>query len=133
MVWVNIYAEVHPTESEEKIRRAILSIFPDAVFRRRGKTLFAASRSVARLGEMLREQRIRDSARAQMFAGMRHSHVEIKLNKQAACAGRVSFSVEAEPLGPIEVVIVAEDIRSVVDAIAPDTRALRERRSRDRS
>ena len=132
MVWVNIYARVHPTESEEKIKRAITSIFPDAVFHRSGSTLFAASRSVARLGEILREQRIRDSARAQMFAGMRHSHVEFKLNKQAACVGRVSFSVENEPLGPIEVVVVAEDIRAVVDAIAPDTRALRERQSRDR-
>lgn len=108
-----------PTESGAKVRRAILNLFPEARLEE-GEGISGAVGSLDRLGELLRKQRIRDSARELLSGATRGDRLVFYLNKQAAYAGRVSFSAHA-PLGDICVTVIADDIRGLIEELAPST------------
>ncbi len=118
MVAVTIETPVRATESPARVRLAILNLFPDAAVEESSEGLRAQSSSVERLGELLRNQRIRDAAREVMLGALRGDHMVLHLGKQAAYAGRVSFSAES-PLGDILVTLEDPDLEALVDRIAP--------------
>ena len=120
---VRIEAVVHPTEDEEKVSRAIRNALGDMnleeVPLKRGLLLRAEGESLDVLSYLkrgLERQRIRDAARALLKRSIRGNTVYFGLNKQAAYAGRLSFSTEEEsPLGPITVIIECDDPEAVVE------------------
>lgn len=120
MVTVTIEAPVKPTESAAKVRQAILNLFPDATVEETPGGLRARSASVERLGELLRSQRIRDAAREVMLGALRGNRMVLHLGKQAAYAGRVSFSAES-PLGELLVTLEGPDLEGLVERIAPSS------------
>ncbi len=122
--------DVNPTESEEKVRKAISNVLGDVSFEvksaQKGIVLAAHSKGVeplVTLGNVLRRDHIRDASRKALHHAIRGCSLVFYLNKQAASAGHVSFSeAEAEsPLGPIRVVVVVDDPLQLIDWLAPRT------------
>jgi uncharacterized protein len=122
VVRIRIRAPCRPTESPSKVRLAVLNVFPDAVFSREEDEIEAESSSLERLRERIRTQKIRDSARGALRAGVEGRRIRFTLNKQAAYVGRVSFAANS-PLGDLEIEVEADaaDPEALVDAIAEST------------
>ena len=127
---LHIEVEVNPTESEEKVRKAILGIFGEVPIQveaaRNGSVLTVEVKGQNPLGtfrNILRRDHIRDAARRALMHSLRGNVFAFCLNKQAAFAGHVSFSeAEAEsPLGPIRVTVETGEPLSLVEWIAPKT------------
>ncbi|MFQ6013119.1 MAG: RNA-binding domain-containing protein [Thermoplasmata archaeon] len=113
----------HATESADKVRRAVLNIFPEAQLEGGNEEGIAGhGGTLNRFAELLRRQRIRDSAREVLEGGIQGNRLVFYLNKQAAYAGRVSFSAHA-PLGDICVTVVSDDLRGLVRELTSSTRA----------
>jgi len=123
-ITISIYTRVYPTESVEKIKNAILSLFPDTQFSVGEDMLIGRSYDISTFAKLLKEQRIRDTARGVLLGNLRGGRIEFHLNKQVATVGKVSFSVGDVPLGDIRVVVEGENLAQVIDEIAPDTRQL---------
>jgi hypothetical protein len=116
-VQIDIETQVHPTESLEKVQRAIRNIFPDAVFEvLQDGLLRGTSASVDRLKERLAAQAIRDASRKILMRCIRPGHIVFSLSKQAAYAERVNFS-EDGPLGDIVVIVRTEQPGLFVDGL----------------
>jgi len=122
MLDIRLRAQCYATEDRAAVIRAIRNLFPDAEVR--GDTdIIATSNSVDAFGELLKRYKIRDAARKVMRRGLRGDTTRFRLNKQVAAVGKVSFSEEDHALGDIDVSIRADDIESIIDTIAPTTRA----------
>jgi uncharacterized protein len=129
-VSVLVEADVNPTESEEKVKRALWNLFGDLPVEvkptQKGSVLTAEGKgleTLSTLRNVLRRDHIRDASRKALFHGLRGNTFVVFLNKQVAFAGHVSFS-EAElesPLGPIKVTMQAEDPEQLIDWLAPRT------------
>jgi len=116
---LEVRAPLNPTEDEEKVVRSIVSIFNVKVDILQDEAI-GRSESIAsleRLKRLIRQRRIRSAAKAVMRGGIRGNVVEFYLHKQAAYAGKVSFSsAEGEsPLGPIKVTIRTEDPNKLIE------------------
>ncbi len=129
-ITVHIETDVNPTESEEKVKKAIWNLFGNLPTEtntiHKGSILSAEAKgqeALAALRNVLRRDHIRDAARKPLFEGLRGDTLTFYLNKQVAFAGHVSFSEpEAEsPLGPIKVTIQTENPRELIDWLAPRT------------
>ncbi|ABM80209.1 RNA-binding domain-containing protein [Hyperthermus butylicus] len=91
MAKVRVEAEARPTEDVEKVKQAILNVFiPDRIWVEdlgRGYRLVVAEsyslRSLVKLYEMLRQERILDAARSYMMRCVERGVLVFKLNKQA--------------------------------------------------
>ncbi len=121
MVEVRLSARCFKTEDRQKIANSFTTLFPDAKVEG-DDPVTATSGSVERFGELLRQLRIRDAARAVMRRGISGNSTYFQLNKQVAAVGKVSFSQENHPLGDIDVTISDSDIEALIDSIAPRTR-----------
>jgi predicted RNA binding protein with dsRBD fold (UPF0201 family) len=121
---LRVEAEVRPTEAREKVEAAVKRIFPTLELKQVGDSVVGESvdvGSLSRLHQLLRQQKILDSARSVMFAGKRGESTRFMLNKQVAFVGRVSFTDGESPLGPIVVTLEAPDIDRLIDYLAPRT------------
>jgi predicted RNA binding protein with dsRBD fold (UPF0201 family) len=127
-VTVRVEADVNPTESEEKVKRAIENVFGDISTQtkpsRKGDLLVAEVKgleALEKLQNLLRRERIRSAARPVLFEGADGKTIGFCLNKQVAYAGHISFSKEVaeSPLGPIRVKITCENPRELIDWLAP--------------
>ena len=127
---VQIEVDINPTESEEKVRKAVWNLFGevhvDVKPSQKGGVLTADVKgqdSLSTLRNVLRRDHIRDASRKALYHGLRDTTLTIYLNKQAAFAGHVSFSeVEAEsPLGPLKVTVQTDAPQQLVDWLAPRT------------
>jgi predicted RNA binding protein with dsRBD fold (UPF0201 family) len=120
-VKIDVEAAVYPTESAEKIERAVRNILGEIALKQitRGDILVLEGHlddieSLRHLKELLKRLRIRDATRAYLTRIARGDFLTFGLNKQAAYAGRVSFYHPHEaPMGPIQVTIKG-DIDEVI-------------------
>lgn len=120
MVTARIFCNVFPSEDPEKVRDAILNIFPDAVLEKTDKG-FKGEASMNKFCSQIRKQKILDSTRSVMFKGIRGNRIILDLNKQVAVVGKISFTEQRTILGTIQVIIECEDAESLIDTIAPRT------------
>ena len=127
---VRVEAEVNFTEDVSKVKEAVENIFGPLEFEERphprGSLLIGSSthgESLARFGNLLRRERIRDAARRVLFQGMTEDTITFYLNKQVAYAGHISFSeaVGESPLGPIKVQIKSDNPTKLINWLAPRT------------
>jgi predicted RNA binding protein with dsRBD fold (UPF0201 family) len=127
---VKVYAkvEINPTESEEKVRRALVHMFGDVHMQtkalHKGHQLVAEATGLDALSSfqsLLRREHIRSAARGVFYEGLDRNSVSFCLNKQVAFSGHVSFSKEVaeSPLGPIRVKIECDNPRQLIDWLAP--------------
>jgi predicted RNA binding protein with dsRBD fold (UPF0201 family) len=122
-VSVHVEAEINPTESDEKVKRAVENVFGSAPAEikplRKGSRLVAeatGTEALSKLYNLLRRERIRDAARKALFEGLDGKTVSFCLNKQVAYAGHISFSkdISESPLGPIRAKIRCENPRMLI-------------------
>ncbi|XES78358.1 MAG: RNA-binding domain-containing protein [Candidatus Bathyarchaeia archaeon] len=127
---MSIEVDVNPTESEEKVKKAVWNLFGDVPTElkpaSKGSILTAEAKGIEPLGtfrNVLSRDKIRDASRKALFHGLRGDTFTFYLNKQVAYAGHVSFcEADAEsPLGPIKVTVQSSDPQQLVDWLAPRT------------
>jgi predicted RNA binding protein with dsRBD fold (UPF0201 family) len=122
---IHVRAPVRPTEDPERVRAAIISLFPDAVFSDGPGEVVAHVQGLDRLRQLIRSARIPDTARSVMLGGIYNDpQTTFLLGKQAAAAGRVHFGPLRSPLGDLEVTFAGGDLNEVeraIYALAPDT------------
>ncbi len=120
MAEVTVRCPVNPSEDEEKVRKAVLSIFPDAELSLEDGMLSGAA-TLDRFHRIIRNQRILDATRSVLIRNMRGNTTWMNLNKQVATLGKVSFADRNPVLGAIEVMIRDDDIQALIDRLAPVT------------
>ncbi|MGD0803909.1 MAG: RNA-binding domain-containing protein [Candidatus Bathyarchaeia archaeon] len=113
-VRVTIKAHLNPTESQEKLEKAITNLFGDVKpqrSREHGTTYLvlnlSGKDSLRKLRQRIASDRIRDATRAILNRwAAKNEKVTFHLNRQAAYANHVSiYHANQAPLGPIEVEI----------------------------
>ncbi len=129
-ITIHVEVDVNPTESEEKVKKAVWNLFGDLPTEtkpaHKGSVLTADTEghtALATLKNVLHRDHIRDAARKALLGGIQGEIISFCLNKQVAFAGHVSFSEESaeSPLGPIKVEISSENPWELIDWLAPKT------------
>jgi predicted RNA binding protein with dsRBD fold (UPF0201 family) len=109
---VAVTARLNPTESKEKLLRALENVFPDLEFNL-ADGLFGGfgegKEALAILKEHLKLQLIRNSARSFLRARIEDETLSFGINKQAAYMGKISFVDFPIALGTITVEITGKD------------------------
>ena len=117
---VFVSAPIFPSEDQSKVVQAITHIFPTAALEiSEGKAEGKAD--LEHFSIQIRRQKILDAARSVMIRGRRKDRTAFDLNKQAAFAGKISFSEEKAVLGTIRVTVSDDDIEAAINIIAPVT------------
>ncbi|MCS7119313.1 MAG: AAA family ATPase [Archaeoglobaceae archaeon] len=102
-VEIEIETFLHPTEDTEKVVKAVKNLFPDAKIEIENGKLFAVARSVRHFKELLKKQRILDTARSELLRGRKENEIIIFINKQAATVSRINFCDEDAVLSPLRI------------------------------
>lgn len=123
-VEIEIETDIYPTESEEKVIKAIKNIFPDAEISISNDKVMARAKSLERFRELLRKQRILDTARTEILRGKKGSEVVVYLNKQTATVSRINFCDADAILSPLKVTFRLNNVsfQRFLDYIAPETK-----------
>ncbi|MET1123669.1 MAG: AAA family ATPase [Archaeoglobaceae archaeon] len=123
-VEVIVETTVHPTESEEKVVSAVKNLFPDAEIKIEDGKLIAKARDLRKFRELLRIQRILDTARSELIRGRSGSEVTIYLNKQTATVSKINFADEDATLSPLKVTFRLMNVpfSRFLDYLAPETK-----------
>lgn len=131
MVYVRAEVEVRPTEDLDKVLKALKNVLNaknvKVVDVGRERRVIVCEESdldaLRKFHDVLRRQRILDTARNIMLRNLMHNAVEFKLNKQAAFQGVVNFveNDSESPLGAIAIMISSAKINAVIDWLAPKT------------
>ncbi len=106
---VSIEAEVHNTEDDEKVRKAVLNIFPDADIEKSDGKIVARTHTLDRFQEILRDLRIRDTARHFLMGKIEGDRIKFSISKQAAFMGKISLGGTNPALGEIGIEIRDEN------------------------
>lgn len=120
MAVVKISCPYKPSEDKEKVREAILNIFPNAELEDTGRG-FDGTADLDMFSRLIRKQKILDSTRSVMFKGIREGKIMIHLNKQVASVGKISFAEPRAILGTLKVIIETDDPETLIDTVAPET------------
>lgn len=120
MLRVRVETPCRPTESLAKVKVALLQLFPDLAFDREDELVAGTTASLERLRDLIRGQRIRDTARGQLLAGRNGDRTRVVLSKQAAFMGIVNFAA-GSALGDIRVEIESDELTAVIDRVAEST------------
>ncbi len=120
MLRVRVETPCRTTEDPAKVRAALLRLFPDLVLEHEDDRIVGTSASLEKLRELIRNQRIRDTARGQLLAGRQGDRTRVLLSKQAAAMGVVNFAA-GSPLGDVAVEIESDDLTAAIDYVAEST------------
>jgi len=120
MAIVTVTCPVNPSEDEGKVRKAVLSLFPDAELQLDDGVLSGPA-TLERFHRVIRKERILDATRSVLLKNMKGDRTSMSLNKQVATKGKVSFADRNPVLGAIEVTIQDDDIQTLIDRLAPVT------------
>ena len=118
---IEITCPVYPSEDPEKVKTAILKVFPNATLEESDMGIKGTTDDLDRFSKQIRKQKILDTTRSVMLHGKRGDRTRIFPNKQVAFVGKISFCEEKTILGTMKVVIIDEDIDGLIDRVAPVT------------
>ncbi|MCS7111844.1 MAG: hypothetical protein N3D82_02835 [Ignisphaera sp.] len=131
MVYIRAEVEVRPTEDLDRVLKALKNILDAENIRvedvGRGRKMILCEENdldaLRKLHDILRRQRILDTARSVMLRSLSNNTIEFKLNKQAAFQGVINFveNDNESPLGAITIMITSKKINAIVDWLAPRT------------
>ena len=133
-VEIEIETKVNPTEDVDKVVQAVKNLFPDADVTIEGDNLKAKAWDLRKFRDLLRRQRILDTARTELLKGKSDNETTVFLNKQTAYVGKVNFTDENAILSPIRVTFKLYGIPfgKFLDYVAPQTKAGKPIREVDR-
>lgn len=108
MTAIRISCTVNPTESVEKVKKALSNMFGDIEFSENDGTLSAYVEEYTGLRELrsrIAQDKVRTTLNRVLTRWIEEDRLSFGLNRQAAYAGHVSLNLENEdPMGPIRVV-----------------------------
>jgi predicted RNA binding protein with dsRBD fold (UPF0201 family) len=113
--------KVYPTEDPEKVKQALLSIFPGADLQETEVGMVAVTEDLGHFMELVRRQRILDATRAVLIHAIHGSSTQLHLNKQVAFVGKITLVEGKPPLGDIDVTFEDNDIQALIDRMTPRT------------
>jgi uncharacterized protein len=113
--------KVYPTEDPEKVKQALLSIFPGADLQETEVEMVAVTEDLGHFMELVRRQRILDATRAVLIHAIHGSSTQLHLNKQVAYVGKITLVEGRPPLGDIDVTFEDNDIQALIDRMTPRT------------
>ncbi len=121
-----VSALLFPTEVEERVRKAVENIFPGTrltLIKKEGYVdrLEGTAPSLDALHELLRRQKILDTARHSFFGELKGKEISFQLSKQGALMGYVNFLDHDVALGGIDVTIETDEPELIIDWLAPET------------
>lgn len=119
-----ISVPVEDTEVTDRVRDAVVNLFPDAEVDTRSGKLVGSTHSLDHFSERLHRQEILDTARNEFFRRQSGSYFSFSLKKQAAFQSVVNFAVgEEDELGEIDVEVRVDepDVEAYIDHVAPPT------------
>lgn len=119
-------AACHPTEDREKVKQALLNLFPEGEIEEGEDGTVVRTGSGEKLRQIIIDHHIRDTARSMMLCGRSGNVSRFRLNKQVAFVGKVSFVEGNPPLGAIEVEVEDDDIDTAIDHLAESTVEVKE-------
>lgn len=124
-VEILIETTVHPTEDVDKVVQAVKNIFPDAEVEIENGKLRAKAWDLSKFRDLLRKQRILDTARSELYRGVSGNEITIYLNKQTAVISKINFADEDAILSPLKVTfkLYGVSVGRFIDYVAPATRA----------
>lgn len=130
MVRVCISTPLAATEDPAKVHDAILRLWPDAVIRDEAGRTVGETGDLRPLRQRVWELRIIDTVRGKLLHGLAPDgrSLVVRLSKQAALAGQVSFPPTPHALGDLEVTVTVEpgdpwpDAEKLAWWLAPETK-----------
>ena len=123
MLNVRVTTPLRPSEDPTKVQRAVESILPGAAIEVETARVVGHADNLDGFRKLVWKQRILDAARRVLLSSLSEDgrHASFTLNKQAAFAGLVSFSVGEAPLGDVRVEVEGDHLEHLFKEIAPPT------------
>lgn len=118
---VRISTPVFPSEDQDRVRIAILKLFPGIILDFKEGYYIGETEDLDTFYEQIRRQRILDTTRSVLMKGVSGNTITFRLNKQVAYVGKVSFIEGESVLGAITVYVNDVDVLSFIDRLAPET------------
>jgi|TARA_B100000029_G_scaffold25114_1_gene24751 hypothetical protein len=117
---VEVFCLINPSEDLQKIKTAILNIFPDIEIKNTNMEITGTSKkieSLSKIFEVVHNRRITNTYRRILNQNLSNNSTWFFLNRQAAYVDVVALCNEEDesPLGPIEIVLDSDQIEQVID------------------
>lgn len=116
-------AKINPSEDVEKIREALTNIIPLSYSIERGllRGYSEDRKALLNIFEKIRSKQSIRAVRRLLLRGIDDNSSTVLLNREAAYVGSVAFCETAieTPLGPLMLVVKAENIMEFIDWLAP--------------
>ena len=116
-------ADIHPTEDLNKVIKAVSNIFEydEIVVEEDYICARGDFDTIKKFGSELTERKIRSAARKIMLKGITSNKIKFKLSKQAALVGTLNLvEDDLSPLGEINVEIQTNQVKKLIDYLAPE-------------
>ena len=117
---IEMFCTVNPSESIEKIEKAISNIFPYSIINNNNLTIHAQSkelRSFEKIYQFIHNNKLQKNYLRSLEDNLRDDTTWFYLNKQAAFVEQIAICEESNesPLGPIKVTITSSNIDAIID------------------
>ena len=117
---IEMFCTVNPSESIEKIEKAISNIFPYSIINNSNLTIHAQSkelRSFEKIYQFIHNNKLQKIYLRSLEDHLQDDTTWFYLNKQAAFVEQIAICEESNesPLGPIKVTITSSNIDAIID------------------
>ena len=117
---IQIFSSVNPSEDPEKVKKAILNIFPNSSVEYEKFSVHSQSRnlqSLEKIYEIIHSRQSQKIYRRILEKNLKNDTTWFYLNKQAAFVENIAICEESEesPLGPIKIILTSSNIDGIID------------------
>ena len=122
---IEMFCTVNPSESIEKIEKAISNIFPYSIINNNNLSINAQSkelRSFEKIYQFIHNNKLQKNYLRSLEDHLQNDTTWFYLNKQAAFVEQIAICEESDesPLGPIKVTLTSSNIDAIIDWLVFD-------------
>ena len=119
---VQVSCQINPSEDPSKVKTAILNIFPNLEISITDELLIGKSNDIgilSNISESIHTKNTKNIYQKILKKNSNENSTWFYLNKQAAFVSKVALCNESDesPLGPIKVVLEANDIENLIQSL----------------
>ena len=119
---IQIFCKINPSEDPEKVKLAIINIFPDLTLEITDTDITGKTNNIqilSQISKTIRENNIKKTYQRILKNNSNGDSSWFYLNKQAAFVNKVALCSEENEssLGPIKVILRSNDIEQVIESI----------------
>jgi predicted RNA binding protein with dsRBD fold (UPF0201 family) len=117
---IEMFCSVNPSESPDKIKKAISNIFPHSTLKSEKFSVSAQSKdlnSLEKIYETIHSKKSQKTYKRNFEKNLENDTTWFYLNKQAAFVEKIAICEEADesPLGPIKVILISSNVDRIID------------------